>query len=89
LEKAFQNILVRFQLIHDLPGRENPGRPDASHNGLGLEGGRVKAEIGRQRGRWVAVEARELAARIKRANVAEGCEVRRFLPQGTAAHQFT
>jgi len=45
LEKTFQNILVRFQPIPGLPGRENPGRQDASRNGLGLEGGGVKAEI--------------------------------------------
>jgi hypothetical protein len=37
LEKTFQNILVQFQLIPDLPGRENRGRQDASRNGLGLE----------------------------------------------------
>ena len=37
MEKTFQNILVQFQLIPGLPGRENPGRQDASRNGLGLE----------------------------------------------------
>jgi len=37
LEKTFQNILVQFQLIPDLPGRENLGRQDASRNGLRLE----------------------------------------------------
>ena len=37
MEKTFQNILVQFQLIPDLPGRENRGRQDASRNGLGLE----------------------------------------------------
>ncbi len=36
---------MQFQLILDLPGRENPGRQDASRNGLGLVGGRVKAEM--------------------------------------------
>jgi len=45
LEKTFQDILVQFQLIPGLPGRENLGRQDASRNGLGLEGGRIKAEI--------------------------------------------
>jgi len=45
LEKTFQDILVRFQLIPGLPGRENPGRQDASGNGPGLEGGRIKAEM--------------------------------------------
>jgi hypothetical protein len=38
LEKTFQSILVHFQLIPDLPGRENPGKQDASRNGLGLVG---------------------------------------------------
>ena len=43
--KDFPENLVQFQLIPGLPGRENLGRQDASRNGLGLEGGRVKAEI--------------------------------------------
>jgi len=44
LEKTFQKIPLQFQPIPDLPGRGNLGRQDASRNGPGLEGGRVKAE---------------------------------------------
>ncbi len=52
MEKTFQNILVQFQLIPDLPGRENLGRQDGSRNGLGLEspatcGGTEAATLGK------------------------------------------
>ena len=35
MEETFQNILVQFQIIPGLPGRQNLGRQDASRNGLG------------------------------------------------------